>query len=87
MTPYLAHEFKQQKHVMKKSYLLLVFFAGLLLLAGTSCNQAAGNECIHIDSTIEVLDERQGPSVCALCKPENDLHNEIHQHFAWSQVD
>jgi len=72
---------------MKKASLLLALFAGLLLLAGTSCNKATGSGCLHIDSNIETINEKDGSSLCALCNPENDLHNELEQKFAWSKLD
>lgn len=72
---------------MKKSNFHLALFAGLLLLAGTSCNKATGNGCIHIDSNIKALNEQPAPTVCALCAPENDLQNELQQQFAWTQID
>lgn len=72
---------------MKRIKILLVLFAGLLLFAGTSCTQTAGNGCLHIDGNIGVIDEHQGPSVCALCEPGDDLHNQIENKFAWTQID
>lgn len=71
---------------MKKSSFFLALLAGLLLFAGTSCNQAGGNGCLHIDSTIETLNDRSEPAICALCSPDNDLQNEIQKQFAWTQI-
>jgi hypothetical protein len=73
--------------VMKKSPYFLALLAGLLLIAGTSCNQATGNGCLHIDSSIETLNERSEPAICAICTPDNDLQNELQKQFAWTQID
>lgn len=72
---------------MKKPPFLLALLAGLLLFAGTSCTQATGNGCLHIDSNIEILNEQAQPAICALCAPDNDLQNALQQQFAWTKID